>query len=452
MNKKLREMLISMGMNQDASDVDARSFAKENGINIVDMSNNDNSAPQVDAEKIRKQAIKSEQARVKEIQSCRKFASATQIDKAIEDGTSVDEFRKEVMANFKMPETVQVRDASLGLSKKDKEQFSFLRAINAMSNPTNVKIQEAAKFEREVSEAACEKLGRSANGFFVPTEILQHKRDLSIGGTGSNIVDEKLETGSFIEMLHNAMITRELGVRVMNFNGPVDIPAKTAGTTGYWIATEGGDITAESQPTLSQISLDRKTVGSYTDITRKLLKDASMSAEQLVRSDLALTLALMLDKAVFDGSGAAGQPEGILNTTGIGSVDWAVANAPTFANIVAMETEVATDNALSGSLSYALPAVLAGKLKTTLKSSGVAGYIFEDGMINGYPAKVTNQLAASQAIFGNWNDCIVANYGGIELNVDKAALALSGGLRVIALQDTDIGIRHAQSFCEGSNA
>ena len=42
----------------------------------------------------------------------------------------------------------------VGLDQKEIKQFSFLRALNALANPTDRQAQEAAAFEREVSDAA----------------------------------------------------------------------------------------------------------------------------------------------------------------------------------------------------------------------------------------------------------------------------------------------------------
>ena len=78
---------------------------------------------------------------------------------------------------------------------------------------------------------------------------------------------------------------------------------------------------AESQQAFDQVTLSPKSISAYTDYSRKMLLQASPDIEQIVRSDLANVLAIGIDLAAINGSGAGSEPEGILNTTGIGDVD-----------------------------------------------------------------------------------------------------------------------------------
>jgi HK97 family phage major capsid protein len=76
--------------------------------------------------------------------------------------------------------------------------------------------------------------------------------------------------------------------------------------------------------------------------------------------------------------------------------------------------------------------------------------LWEQGnTINGYQAVVSNQLTDGDIFFGNFADCMIGYWSGVDLNVDTAALAKSGGLRIIVLQDVDFAVRHAESFCLG---
>jgi HK97 family phage major capsid protein len=243
----------------------------------------------------------------------------------------------------------------------------------------------------------------------------------------------------------------------------VAIPKQTGGATAYWIA-EDGDPT-ESQQAVGQLALTPKTVGAFTDIRRRLLLQSSLDAEALVRRDLANVIALAIDLAGINGSGASNQPTGILNTNGIGAVvcgdpDGA---APTWADIVALETEVAVDNADIGSLAYLTNAKMRGKLKATDMGTDTGKMVWpadvpvERQIVNGYRAAVSNQVPSniekgasgttlSAMIFGNWADLVIAMWGTLELTVDPYTHSTSGAVRVVALQDIDIGVRHAESF------
>lgn len=175
-----------------------------------------------------------------------------------------------------------------------------------------------------------------------------------------------------------------------------------------------------------------------------------MDIESFIRNELAMRLALAIDDKAINGDGASNTPTGILHTTGIGSVAFGSQGAPTFANIVDIETQVSQDNALMGSLAYMTTASMAGSLKQTAKDTGSGQFILANGQANGYNVAVTNQCAAHTAIFGNWADLVIAMWGGLDINVDTSTGSTSGTVRVVALQDVDVAVRHAQSFAKGA--
>jgi len=129
------------------------------------------------------------------------------------------------------------------------------------------------------------------------------------------------------------------------------------------------------------------------------------------------------------------------------------AGAPTFAEIVALETAVASATADRGNLAYLYGAPMSGHLKTAKVDAG-SGAMIEtpDGTVNGHSRIVTNQAQAGDVFFGNWSDVIVGMWSGLDLRVDTATLAASDGMVLRAFQDVDVGIRHADSFALGKTA
>ncbi|MNV06093.1 Phage capsid family protein [compost metagenome] len=129
---------------------------------------------------------------------------------------------------------------------------------------------------------------------------------------------------------------------------------------------------------------------------------------------------------------------------------------PTYAELVQMETEIATDNADVNSMAYVMNAVARGAAKTTPKfadgtSVAAAGVIWEPGnTVNGYRTEVTNQLTTGDVFFGNFADMIIAMWGGLDLIADPYSLSLKGGLRIVVFQDVDFAVRRVESFAYGS--
>ena len=404
-------------------------------------------APSVDVSAIKKQAAAEANKRIGEIYAIgHQWGFADQAKQYVEEGRNVEEFRAYVMDNIDRSPNVQSESAEIGMTEKEVKEYSFMRALRAVCYPNEQKFIKDAGLEIEASIAACERAGKTTEGIMVPYDVLS--RDLVVGTdtAGGHLVGTDHLGGSFIEVLRNLMVTRALGARMLTgLQGNVDIPAQTGAGTAYWV-TEGNAPT-ESQQTFGNVALAPKTVGAFTDYTRKLLLQSSPDVNMIVQQDLASVLAIAIDLAALYGSGAGGQPTGIANTNGINDPATFAAAVPTFAEVVGMETAVNVDNALLGSLAYLTDATTRGGLKTQAKDAGSGMFVWENDTVNGYRAMASSQVTAGDVFFANWADLIIAMWGGLDLTVDPSALATSGGKRVIALQDVDIGVRHAASFC-----
>lgn len=347
--------------------------------------------------------------------------------------------------------------AAIGMTQREVQQYSLIRAINASAKND----WRGAELEKEASDAVAKSLGREARGFFVPFEWQMERRDMTTtDAAGGYTIATNLLAQSFIELLRNRMVVRAAGATVLSgLVGDVAIPKQTGGATAYWVAENVAP--TESTPATGQVTLAPKTVGAYVDISRKLLKQSSLDIEAFVRNDLASTLALAIDAAALHGSGAGSEPTGIAAVSGIGSVvGGAQGAAPDWADIIDLETAVAQDNADIGRVAYMTNAKVRGKLKQTAKvgSTDSVRIWSEDNQapLNGYPAWVTNQVSStltkgtvttcSAIFFGNWADLIIGTWGTLDLMADPYTASTTGAVRVVALQDVDIAVRHEESF------
>ena len=423
----------------------------------------------VDQDALRTSAAAEERQRAANIRAMGARVGATELaEAAIADGRSVEQFVRDF--NAAAPDSQAIRaaeDPAIGMNGQERQNYSFVRLLNAIANPQDRRAQEAAAFEIECSNAAqAQRSDGEMRGFTVPVDVLRpsragSQRDLVVGTptAGGNTVATDLLAESFIDLLRNNMALQGLGARMLtDLNGNIAIPRQTGGATAYWVAESGSP--TETQQAFDQVAMTPKTVGAFTDISRKLLLQSSIDVEAFVRQDLAVTLALAIDLAGINGSGSANQPRGVLNTAGIGSVVGGTNGAaPDYTDIVGLETAVAVDNAAIGSLGYLTNAAVRGKLKLTEKFAGTNGNpVWEDGNnLNGYNAAVSNQVPSdltkgtatsicSAILFGNWADLMIGMWGGLDLMVDPYTSSTSGTVRIVALQDVDVAVRHAESF------
>lgn len=402
-----------------------------------------------------------ERARVRAISDIgSKYGDAELAMRFIGEGKTAEDFQRAMLDKFvsersNRPLGDQAADANIGMSDKEVRSFSMLRAVRALQPNASKADKDAAAFEFECSRAAEDKYGKQARGILIPADVLNDRAfstTAPAGGPGSNVVAQNLLEGSFIELLRNKAWLMQRATTLGGLVGNVDIPRQKGATQAYWVG-EGGAPTG-SEPALDQIHFTPKTLAAFTDITRRLMLQATPDAEQIVRADLLRVMALALDLAGIYGTGSNSQPKGLKLQTGINAVDFATAGQPTFAELVEMETQIALDNADVSSMAYAMNAGVRGYAKTALKfpSTAASGTIWEPGnTVNGYQTSVSNQIASGDVFFGNWADFVIAMWGGLDLTVDPYSLSTSGGTRLVVFQDVDFNVRHVESFCYGSD-
>ena len=406
-----------------------------------------------------------EQARVRELNELGAEYNAPELAvRAINDGSGVEDMRDQLLDHLHSRSSQRQisDDSNIGLTDEEAGNFSFMRAIRALVDPGNQRLQEEAAFEREASDAAAQQMGRDAQGIMVPTEVLTRALSSSTAGgtgeTGGYAIANPLLAQSFVEMLRNRSVLMGMATPLGGLIGNPDIPTQEGGAQGYWIGED--DDAPEGTQVLGQRQLSPKTVAAFSELTRRFLKQTSIDGEALVRRDLASALALTIDKAGFYGSGVGNEPLGIKNTNGVNVIDFGGAGSgggvalPTWKEVIAMETEISADNADVNSMAYALNARMRGHFKSTEKFAGTSGQpIWEGGnTVNGYRPEVTNQIATGDLFFGNFADLVIGMWGGLDITVDPYTHSRKGRLRIVTMQDVDFVIRQAASFCYGSDA
>lgn len=375
--------------------------------------------------------------------------------KAIQAGHTVEQFQQDclrALASKPLP------SSDIGLTKAEAKRYSILKVARYLANPDASSYHDIG-FERACSEAAAKVMGRAAQGVYLPSDV--QKRELVVGTAtaGGNLVQTDVLVGSFIDALRNAMVIDRLGTRMLTgLVGNVAIPRQTGGATIYWVAENTAP--TESQQSIGQVTMSPKTAGGFTDIGRTLMNQTSLDVENFVLNDLAVNLGLGIQQAAINGSGASNQPSGLLTRITASVVGGTNGLAPTWQNMIDLETNVAISNADVGSMAYLVNAKVRGKLKSTQKFASTNGMPVWDGganPVNGYQAAVTNAVPSnlvkgtsgstcSAIIFGNFQDLMIGMWGGVDLIRDPYANSTTGGVRIVALQDVDINVRNVESF------
>ena len=310
------------------------------------------------------------------------------------------------------PSGVEGRAGHVAFTKREKNEWSLTRAINASLNGD----WSEAGFERATSKEIARQLGRdvgSANSFFMPANLpIRMPVSPAIGsraayqvGTpsqGGNIVQTSLLFGSFVEVLRNLSVTGQLGATILpGLVGNVNIPRQNSATTTYWVAESGAP--TESEATFDQIQLRPRTVAALSKMSRNMLLQGTPAIEQLARQDLVSQMVLGVDAAALYGTGASNQPTGIASTAGIGSVIGGTNGAAaTFDTMTQICTQPLIGNAPQSALGFAINAKMYGLLSTLKSTTGQYLWMPSGGITNdpgdtlrGYRYAVSNQVRSN---------------------------------------------------------
>lgn len=377
-------------------------------------------------------------------------------DKATAERKAEEE-RKEREAKGNKPKTPAPGEPLKVLDEREaaevKKRYSVVNVIRALSG-----IKVDIGFERELSDELAKRSGKDAQGILIPHEapaMAPRHRDFVKLANGSNMVATDMAVDLFIDILRSKMVLANAGATVLSgLVGDIAIPKLTGSTTGYWVSAEGGAPTAESNPTIGQVTGTPHTCGGYTDITRRLLIQSSLDAQSLVQNDLIAIVSRLVEVAAFAGTGADGQPTGLNGVSGVNNPT-VTQDAATFAQVVSFLEQIETDNAAFEGQSWIMRATVMAHLATRPRfvstSSPEAAFgpmilDLDNKNMVGYPYQVTNNVPAASLWFGSWANLILALWSGVDITVDPYTNSTTGTLRVVALQDADIMCRYGQAF------
>ena len=400
---------------------------------------------------------KSEELKQKRTALEAKMAELTsKAERTAEDNSAFDQMARDIdaldldIAREERIEKMAIRHVieapNIITEKKSFKDYSFRKAIFETAYRGGL-----TGLEKEMHEEAVRQ-NEGVQGIGVPDFVINSRADLA--ATSSKLV--ATDTKDFIDSLKARLVVVQAGARVMTgLKGNLSIPRLTSGAVGWASEVDNANDFGAS---FDNVEMTPKRLTAYQTMSKQLLIQSSYDVEAILRNDMINAVALGVDAAAIYG-GAASTPTGILATSGIGSVTGGTTGAaPTWENIVALEREVAVDNADLGSLAFLTNPKVRAKLKSTAVGNDQRMVWAENGnTLMGYPAYVTTQVPStlnkgastgvcSAIIFGNFSDLMIGQWNGLDIIVDPYTAAKMAQVNVFIHSWWDVAVRHAQSF------
>lgn len=263
-----------------------------------------------------------------------------------------------------------------------------------------------------------------------------------------------------IDRLFPASVAGAMGFQLINIDsGLAEWPVANGSVASGWAATETGAVAGPTVYSTQARTVDPgQTLGITMKVTRVALKQMGPGLEDAIRRDMQGATQQALDAAAFLGTGASGQPLGLIaGAATYGIPTTAVGAAATWAAFRAAVTTFITANAATGPGSVRLlirPEVWS-KLDATYVGTTAVTELDRTKSNLGTILMSSNALAAPVANASNAfltaptagaPPAVLATYGGIDMIVDPYKDAPSGMLNLTGLITADVtALRALQS-------
>lgn len=350
-------------------------------------------------------------------------------------------------------EDAERREAGAELETRSDREFAELVAGFELRQVV-LHLDEGRALSGRTAEVVTEL--RNAGGYRgTPVPLLALER--RAGETIASGTPDPIQTRPIIDRLFPGSVAAQMGAQLIQIgSGAVEWPVTTSSVTAGWA---NGELAAVPGPT-AYTTVDKalkpeQTMGIHMRISRKAMLQSGDALEQAIRRDMSGTMQAELDKAIFLGTGATGQPLGVIPgvaTYGITSTP--AGAAASWAALRAAVTRFMVANAAAGP--GAVKALVRPELWNFLDGieafagSGVTEWSRITSQLGGV-VQTTNALAApagdplATSVLlttnaGGVAPVFVGLWGAVDLIRDPYSDATSGGLRLTALTTADVTV------------
>lgn len=246
--------------------------------------------------------------------------------------------------------------------------------------------------------------------------------DPVVAGVKQNIIETELQ--GILEPLYADSILFNLGARSYKGlpMGDISIPKMSKTSVGW--ASEIASATATGV-TFENVVLSPKRITAYIDISKMLIAQDSLNAEDAIRRDIVNALNSKLQQTFFsDDAGTNDKPAGIF-------YDETLTEVENFADLADLEATVDDAN-VKGERKYVGSNKAKAAFRVMPKSALTNELMMNGGEIDGTPFIATSDIENKNFVYGNFTDGVaIASWGNIELTVDPFTTAINGCVRLI---------------------
>lgn len=221
------------------------------------------------------------------------------------------EYRAAVISEESERQEHAPEDGSSREWQRQIDRFEIGQAVGMLTERTARLTGATAEVVEELRSQA----GSGLQGIPIPLDILVPVETRA--DTTSATTPTPETTLPIIDRVFADSVAARMGIRQVTIPfGDRVTPIATAGSVFNWASAEAADLAAAAEYATGDRTLEPDHVGGCRiDVTRTAMKQSGPNLEAAIRRDMRASITQGLDQATFLGTGATGQPEGILVDT-----------------------------------------------------------------------------------------------------------------------------------------
>lgn len=322
----------------------------------------------------------------------------------------------------------------------DGPSFNLLRAIALLSDDPQGAAWRSS-YEHDVSAAVARGAGITPHPHMLYLPIGQ--RDLTTqNGGGSSLIGTSNPGGRVLASLQQSAVLSRAGAQLVVLDrADAAVPVATSAPAVTWLAGENAQV-GDAQQTFAARLSQPKYVAARVTFSRQLGLQSSTALEGMLLGELGRAVAAELDRVSLQGTGADGEPLGLVN---IGGVPSASGGSITWANLQA-DVRAVRDDKVPGAPSFVMTPTVAEVLATRERVADTGRYLLEDDRAAGRPAFTTTGAPTGTLVCGDFSQLTVYTWGALQIAVDPFTAWRSGMITMRVILGCDVVYAHPTTF------
>lgn len=318
-----------------------------------------------------------------------------------------------------------IKHNKLNSVKSMEKRFSLVGAINSVAK--NQLMDDVAVAVSDAGKEEMRKAGLSMGGQ-IQLPVSELRSAVTVTAEGEDVVPTDIY--DIMSPLRAKNVLVQAGARFLTgLVGDVQIPIMSASNVGW-----AGEVAeaADGAGTFTHKTLSPKRLTAYIDISKQLLNQDAVGVENMIRQDIINAINSKLEATILgDGNGQASESDTtIVAPKGMFNGQTTVKSVTTMAKIAEVEGAVEEANVL-GECKWVVSPKFKATLRDKAKGSNVSQSLYSNNEIDGTPALSTSHVGQNLAIYGDFSNLAIGQWGPIDLTVDNYTQATKGCVRLV---------------------